>query len=368
MGARCVQQIRSGGVNGPAVHRSTFHRSTHRPGFRRGRRDARRGSVSTTSKACSTLRCRRGSPASTCRSCRTPSPKPRCSPSCARSPARNRLLRLDDRHWATTAPLTPSVILRNVLENPAWYTAYTPYQPEISQGRLEALLNFQTMVTDLTGARRRQRLACSTRRTAAAEAMALRAPGRRAAKRRRSSSTPTAIPQTIDVVSTRAEAARRQGRRRPISPTRTSTWRASSACSLQYPRHVRSDPRPRPAGRRGVHAAGALLVGRRRPAGADPADAARRARRRRRGRHHPALRRAAGLRRPARRPTWPSARLTSGSCPGRLVGVVGRRRRPPGATGWRCRPASSTSAARRRPATSAPRRCCSPSSPRCTPM
>src|SRR6202042_608564 len=127
---------------------------------------------------------------------------------------------------------TPAVIRRNVLENPAWYTAYTPYQPEISQGRLEALLNFQTMICDLT-ALPVANASLLDEASAAAEAMTL---ARRVAPR---GAGPTfladadCLPQTLDVLRTRAEPLGIQLRVAPV--TGETDFDGVFGVLLQYP-------------------------------------------------------------------------------------------------------------------------------------
>ncbi|MEP6657619.1 MAG: aminomethyl-transferring glycine dehydrogenase, partial [Betaproteobacteria bacterium] len=150
--------------------------------------------------------------------------------------------------------VTPPVILRNVLENPAWYTAYTPYQPEISQGRLEALVNFQTMVTDLTG----MAIANASmldEATAAAEAMTL---CRRMTKSdsARMFVADDVFPQTIDVVRTRASPLKIEV---IVGPAADAPAAGAFAVLLQYPGAegtVRDDRALVAA----IHAAGALVI------------------------------------------------------------------------------------------------------------
>src|SRR5438874_1448698 len=125
---------------------------------------------------------------------------------------------------------TPGVILRNILENPAWYTAYTPYQPEISQGRLEALANFQTMVCDLTG----MAIANASmldEGTAAAEAMTL---AQRMGKSRSSLFfvADDVLPQTVAVVQTRAQPL---GIEVVVGPADDAAEVDCYAALLQYP-------------------------------------------------------------------------------------------------------------------------------------
>ena len=125
---------------------------------------------------------------------------------------------------------TPKVILRNVFENPGWYTSYTPYQPEISQGRLEALINFQTMVTDLTGMEI-SNASLLDEATAAAEAMTL-------AKRAAKSSSDTfyvdenSFQNTINVLKTRAKPL---GIELKIGPIEAAQQEECFGVLIQYP-------------------------------------------------------------------------------------------------------------------------------------
>jgi glycine dehydrogenase len=128
--------------------------------------------------------------------------------------------------------ITPAVIRRNVLESPAWYTAYTPYQPEISQGRLEALLNFQTMICDLT-ALPVANASLLDEASAAAEAMTL---SRRAASRGAGNvflADADCLPQTLDVLRTRAEPLGIDLRVTPV--TASTSFEGAFGVLLQYP-------------------------------------------------------------------------------------------------------------------------------------
>ncbi len=149
---------------------------------------------------------------------------------------------------------TPGVILRNILENPAWYTAYTPYQAEISQGRMEALINFQAMVCELTG----MAIAGSSmldEATAAAEAMTL------ALRVGKSPSTTffvadDVLPQTLEVVRTRAAPL---GVRVVCGPLDSAAQAGAFAALLQYP-GVNGAVRDLQPVIDAVHAAGGLAI------------------------------------------------------------------------------------------------------------
>ena len=241
--------------------------------------------------------------------------------------------------------LTPAVVQRNVLENPAWYTAYTPYQPEISQGRLEALLNFQTVVSDLTGLP----IAGASlldESTAAAEAMTLM---------RRSSKAPAdavllvdaeVFPQTLGVVRTRALPLRIPVVVTDLTGVTTADELRAAAGGaevfgvlVQYPAMDGALHDLTALTRRGARRRGARH-GIRRPARAHPGDAAGGVGGRRRRRHHPALRRADGVRWPARglHERAPGARAHHARAPRR---GVGRCRR---GTGLPARPADPRAA------------------------
>jgi glycine dehydrogenase len=233
---------------------------------------------------------------------------------------------------------TPPVILRNVMESPAWYTAYTPYQPEISQGRLEALLNFQTMVAELTGLPT-SGASLLDEGTAAAEAMAL---ARRVGKVKQGVFLVDAdtLPQTVAVIETRAEPTGVEIVVADLTdgiPAEIAE-RGVFGVLLQYPGASGAVRDIKPVIEQ-AHELGAIVT-----VAADLL----------------ALtlltsRWASADRTPVSWPCARSSRAASRAASSASPWTRTATRR----TGWPCRPASSTSAARRPPATSVPLRCCS---------
>lgn len=150
--------------------------------------------------------------------------------------------------------LTPGVILRNIFENPAWYTAYTPYQPEISQGRLEAILNFQQMLMDLTGLDIAN-ASMLDEATAAAEAMTLL---QRVGKSKSNTFfvADNVLPQTIEVVRTRAEPL---GIDVQVGPAANAVQADAFGVLLQYPA-VDGTVEDYRAIANAVHAKGGLVI------------------------------------------------------------------------------------------------------------
>lgn len=253
------------------------------------------------------------------------------------------------------ATLTPTVILRNVLENPGWYTAYTPYQPEIAQGRLEALLNYQQMVIDLTGLDLAN-ASLLDEATAAAEAMAL---ARRMAKSRSNAFfvDEHCHPQTLSVLQTRAEGF---GFELIVDGLDNLDKHRVFGALLQYPNTHGGVHDLRPAIEQ-LHAQQALacvaadllslvLLT---PPGEQGADVV-----------------LGSTQRFGVPMGYGGPHAAYFACrddfkramPGRIIGVS-RTRAATWRCAWPCRPANSTSAARRPTPTSAPRRCCWPTSP-----
>ena len=224
--------------------------------------------------------------------------------------------------------ITPSVIERNVLENPCWYTAYTPYQPEISQGRLEALINFQTMVTDLTGLATAN-ASMLDESTAVVEGMLL--------ARRASDSDSNvflvdadALPQTMRVLADRAEAVGIELADRVdleiCGSRRACRTRSACSCSTRAPRDASGI---RPAVIDAVHAAGGHAV-----VAAD------------------LLALTLLRRRASSAPTSPSARRSASAC--RWASAVRTRATWPCAPGWSASCRAASSASRRMPPATPP--------------